>query len=122
MNSNEAVASDIAAPAASETAAQPAGQESVGFGHAGPDGLHVPDRLLREYRFWHATKVQGVDFVKKSHRIPSWLHPGSPAMAGPHFKHPSWPHPVPGNIAVAGSRTKTSFSPVAAGTRTNKTY
>ena len=41
MNTNEAVAGEVAAPAASEAAAPAAGQESVGVGPAGPDGLPV---------------------------------------------------------------------------------
>ena len=44
MNTTEAVASGVAAPAASETAASAAGQESVGVGSAGPDGLPVVKR------------------------------------------------------------------------------
>ena len=41
MNTSETVASEVAAPASSETAAPAPGQESVDVGPAGPDGLSV---------------------------------------------------------------------------------
>ena len=90
MNTNEAVASEVAAPAASEAAAPAAGQESVGVGPAGPDGIPVADRPLQEYRFLHATKLEGAALVKNPPSSPvvaaSCL--GSPAVARSHTKNP----------------------------------
>ena len=69
MDPNEAVASEAAAPAA--------GQESVGVGPSGHDGLHLghlPARLLQEYGL---TRYQSPRrrSRQKSRRVPSWLHP-----------------------------------------------
>ena len=89
MNPNEAVAGEVAAPAANEAAAPAAGQESVGVGAAGPDGLPVATPV--------GSAAAGVQLgtlpssktllSSKIRRVPSWLHPARGV--------PRWPDPVP---------------------------
>ena len=85
MNTDEAVASEVAAPAASEATAPTAGQESVGVGPAGPGGLPVATPA--------GSAAAGVQLGTVPEKLVECRRGCIP----------------PGGSAVAGSRTNTIF-------------
>ena len=90
MNTNEAVASEVAAPAASEGSAPVARQDSVGVGPAGPDSLPVATPAGSA-----PAEVQ-LGTLPSSKTLRSSMIPWNPIVAASR----------PGSHAVAGSRTK----------------
>ena len=97
MNTDEAVASEVAAPAASEATAPTAGQESVGVGPAGPGGLPVATPA--------GSAAAGVQLGTVPEKLVECrrgcIPPGGSAVAGSRTKYPVlalWRlHPVESN-------------------------
>ena len=98
MNPNEAVASEVAAPAASKAAAPGAGQEYVGVGPAAPGGLPVAIPA--------GSSAAGVQLgtLPRSKTLLSSKIPSGPVVAASR----------PGSPVVAGSRTQNPVNPVVA--------